>query len=78
VEFNILLAQVYPSPQAILDSIRDERYEDEKTNPDFKAKIPSPLTFEIIAQILPVMEKAELLSRIMSADKKPTICEVFL
>jgi len=60
-----------------LDSIRDERYEDEKTKSDFKAKIPSPLTFEIIAQILPVMEKAELLSRIMSADKKPTICEVF-
>jgi hypothetical protein len=59
-----------------LDSIRDERYEDEKTNPDFKAKIPSPLTFEIIAQILPVMEKAELVSRIMSADQKPTICEV--
>jgi len=59
-----------------LDSIREERYEDEKTNPDFKAKIPSPLTFEIIAQILPVMEKAELLSRIMSADQKPTICEV--
>ena len=59
-----------------LDSIRDDRYEDEKTNPDFKAKIPSPLTFEIIAQILPVMEKAELLSRIMSADQKPTICEV--
>jgi hypothetical protein len=59
-----------------LDSIRDDRYEDEKTNPDFKAKIPSPLTFEIIAQILPVMEKAELLSRIMSADLKPTICEV--
>jgi len=25
---------------------------------------------------LPVMEKAELLSRIMSADQKPTICEV--
>jgi hypothetical protein len=59
-----------------LDSIRDDRYEDEKTNPDFKAKIPSPLTFEIIDQILPVMEKAELLSRIMSADQKPTICEV--
>jgi len=59
-----------------LDSTREERYEDEKTNPDFKAKIPSPLTFEIIAQILPVMEKAELLSRIMSADQKPTICEV--
>jgi hypothetical protein len=59
-----------------LDSIREERYEDEKTNPDFKAKIPSPLTFEIIAQILPIMEKAELVSRIMSADQKPTICEV--
>jgi len=73
---NLVVRAANLANEPALDSIRDERYEDEKTNPDFKAKIPSPLTFEIIAQILPVMEKAELVSRIISADQKPTICEV--
>jgi len=43
-----------------LESIREGRYEDEKTNPDFKAKIPSALTFQIIDKILPIMQKADV------------------
>ena len=35
--------------------------------------IPTPLTFQIIEQILPMMERACLISEMMSADKKPTI-----
>lgn len=59
-----------------LESIRDGRFEDEKTNPDLKNKIPSERTFEIMSQVLPIMEKAETLSRLLSADQKPTICDV--
>ena len=35
--------------------------------------IPTPLTFQIIEQILPIMERACQISEMMSADKKPTI-----
>jgi hypothetical protein len=54
VELFFLPTEVHPFA---LDSIRDDRYEDEKTEAAFNAKIPSYLTFEIIAQILPIMEK---------------------
>ena len=35
--------------------------------------IPTPLTFQIIEQILPIMERACQISEMMSADKTPTI-----
>ena len=56
-------------------------YEDEevdKTDAKFKTMIPSPLTFQIIEQIIPCMEKACQLSEMLSADDKPTIHQVFL
>jgi hypothetical protein len=34
------------------------------------------MTFQIIEQILPIMEKACMLSEMMSADKSPTIHQV--
>ena len=67
---------MFKASAPVLDSIRDDRFEDEKTDAAFKAKIPSPLTFEIIAQILPIMEKSEKFSQLLSADQKPTLCEV--
>ena len=57
-----------------LESLKDERYEDQdKTDAKFKTMLPSPLTFQIIEQILPVMEKACQISEMMSADSKHTI-----
>jgi len=60
-----------------LDSLKQGRYEDsDKTDPKFKSLIPSDLTFEIIEQIIPVMEKILLLSEVLSGDEKPTLHQV--
>jgi hypothetical protein len=61
-----------------LESLQEGKYEElDKTDAKFKTMIPSPLTFEIIAQIVPIMEKACQLSEMLSADDKPTIHQVF-
>ena len=61
-----------------LESLKDEKYEDvDKTDAKFKSMIPSQLTFQIIEQILPCMEKACKASEFMSADDKPTLHQVF-
>jgi hypothetical protein len=60
-----------------LESLKDEKYEDlDKTDAKFKTMIPSPLTFQIIEQIIPCMEKACQLSEMLSADDKPTLHQV--
>ena len=60
-----------------LESLQDGKYEEvDKTDAKFKTMIPSPLTFEIIEQIVPMMEKACQLSEMLSADGKPTIQQV--
>ncbi len=62
-----------------LESLQDGKYEEvDKTDAKFKTMIPSPLTFEIIAQIVPIMEKACQLSEMLSADDKPTIQQVLI
>ena len=62
-----------------MESLKDEKYEDvDKTDAKFKTMIPTPLTFQIIEQNIPCMEKACQLSEMLSADDKPTIHQVFL
>jgi len=57
-----------------LDSLREGVYEEtDKTYGKLKSMIPSPMTFEIIEQILPLMEKCATLSEILSGDLKPTM-----
>jgi hypothetical protein len=57
-----------------LDSLREGVYEEtDKTDGKLKSMIPSPMTFEIIEQILPLMEKCATLSEILSGDLKPTM-----
>ena len=57
-----------------LESLKEEIYEDQdKTDAKFKNLIPTPLTFQIIEQILPIMEKACQISEMMSTNSKPTI-----
>lgn len=49
-----------------LDSLREGVYEEtDKTDGKLKSMIPSPITFEIIEQILPLMEKCATLSEIL-------------
>jgi hypothetical protein len=60
-----------------LESLKDERFEElDKTDAKFKTMIPSQLTFQIIEQIIPIMEKACQLSEMLSADDKPTLHQV--
>ena len=60
-----------------LESLKDEKYEDlDKTDAKFKSMIPSQLSFQIIEQIIPIMEKACQLSEMLSADDKPTLHQV--
>jgi len=55
----------------------EERYEEsDKTDPKFKTLIPSALSFQIIEQIIPIMEKILLLSEVLSGDEKPTLHHV--
>ena len=61
-----------------LESLKDEKYKDvDKTDAKFKSMIPSPLTLQIIEQIIPCMERACQLSELLSADDKPKLHQVF-
>ncbi len=60
-----------------LESIRDERFEDtDKSDPKFRSCIPSSTSFDVIEQIIPILEKWQMASELLSADKKPTIHQV--
>jgi len=59
-----------------LDSLREGRFEDNEENKidaKFKSMIPSPLTFQIIEQVIPIMEKVLIISQALSADQTPTL-----
>jgi len=59
-----------------LESLKEGRFEDNdenKTDAKFKSMIPSPLTFQIIEQVIPIMEKVLIISQTLSADQTPTI-----
>jgi hypothetical protein len=61
-----------------LESLSAGRYEEEdKTDVKLKAAIPSAVSFEIIEQVIPILEKAKLLSETLSGDEKPTMHQVF-
>jgi hypothetical protein len=60
-----------------LESLQDGRFDEtEKTDTKLKNLIPSPTSFQIIEQIIPILEKALFMSEILSGDKKPTIQHV--
>ena len=74
---TLFLIRSVSEMRGALDSLKQGRYEDsDKTDPKFKSLIPSDLTFEIIEQIIPIMEKIELLSEVLSGDEKPTLHQV--
>ena len=61
----------------VLESIREERFEDtDKSDPKFRAVIPSSTSFEVIEQIIPILEKWKMASELLSGDKKPTLHQV--
>ena len=58
----------------VLESLQEGRYkETEKTDVKFKNLIPSSTSFQIMEQIIPILEKALLMLEVLSGDKKPTI-----
>ena len=60
-----------------LESIGEGRFDDlEKTDPKLKNLIPSPTSFQVLEQVIPIMEKVLMLSEVLSGDKKPTIQHV--
>ena len=68
-----LLKSVHQMKPA-LQSIQEETYEEiDKTDPKLKQMIPSQEAFEIIQQILPLLEKCATLSELLSGDLKPTM-----
>jgi len=57
-----------------LQSVKEETFEEiDKTDKKLKDLIPSQQTFDIIEQILPILEKCATLSEILSGDLKPTM-----
>jgi len=68
-----LLKSVHQMKLALV-SIKEETYEEiDKTDPKLKQMIPCEQTFEIIEQILPILEKCATLSELLSGDLKPTM-----
>lgn len=62
-----------------LESIQDGRFDEiEKTDPKLQKLIPSPISFQILEQIIPILEKALLMSEVLSGDKKPTLHHVIM
>ena len=61
--------------QIPLESIK-ENPRDIKENPKLVEAIPEPEDFEILKNLVPILNKFESISQALSADQKPTICFV--
>ena len=60
-----------------LESIKEERFEEtDKSDAKLKAAIPSVTSFDIIDLIIPILEKWQMASEILSGDEKPTLQQV--
>jgi hypothetical protein len=60
-----------------LESIKEERFEEtDKSDAKLKAAIPSAASFDIIDLIIPILEKWQMASEILSGDEKPTLHQV--
>ncbi len=74
---TLFLIRSVSEMRCALESLKEERYEEsDKTDAKFKTLIPSALSFQIIEQIIPIMEKILLLSEVLSGDEKPTLHHV--